>query len=377
MSGAKAIVLTPPGRGAIAVLRVEGARAGDIVARVAIASPGRRLEQLAVGQIAVARLGSPNGEEIVVARVEKAAWELCCHGGAAAVEAALAQLESVGAARQPANSSRLAKGGDLIRDEALAALPSAPTLRTAAHLLDQQQGALSRALQTLAGQLKAGQRDLALQGVDDLLGTAPLGFHLTRPWSVTLLGRPNVGKSSLLNALAGYARAITHAEPGTTRDVLVLRTALDGWPCEISDTAGQRASDDSLERQGAQLGRAAAGNSDLVLLVSDRAHPWSHDDAGLAEQYPQALVVHNKSDLPAAGDRTPRPPGVVVSAARGAGIVELSSAIVARLLPSVPPLGSAIVFTPRQISALITMRSELAAGDLASAQESIERLRCG
>ncbi len=94
-------------------------------------------------------------------------------------------------------------------------------------------------------------------------------------------GRPNVGKSRLLNALAGYERAIVDPTPGTTRDVVTVRTALDGWPVELADTAGLRDSDDAIESAGIALARARQADADLTLLVLDRSEPLTETDLAL------------------------------------------------------------------------------------------------
>ena len=88
-------------------------------------------------------------------------------------------------------------------------------------------------------------------------------------WRVVIAGPPNVGKSSLINAMAGYERAIVSPLPGTTRDVVTLTTAIDGWPVQLADTAGLRASDDELESAGVKLAGAALAAADLVILVCD------------------------------------------------------------------------------------------------------------
>ena len=164
-----------------------------------------------------------------------------------------------------------------------------------------------------------------------LLAREQLGRHLTRPWSVVLAGRINVGKSSLLNALAGYGRAIVHPAPGTTRDAVAVTTAVDGWPVELCDTAGLRATGDAIERAGIERARQRLAQADLVVLVADRSVPWSPEDEGLARQYPAAVLVHNKCDLPASSGH--RPGGISTSALRGQGIDALLTAIGRRLAP--------------------------------------------
>ncbi len=196
----------------------------------------------------------------------------------------------------------------------------------------------------------------------------PLGSHLTAPWQVVLAGRPNVGKSSLINALLGYARAIVYGEPGTTRDVLSASTALAGWPVELSDTAGLRPTADVLEAAGIDRANQRVASADLVLLVVDASQDWTDDNAALVSTWPQALLLRNKCDLAIAANLEcqaglPLPP---VSALTHAGIDELAAEIGRRLVLVPPPPGSAVPFTREQIqdldeSASLVARQKFAA----------------
>ena len=128
---------------------------------------------------------------------------------------------------------------------------------------------------------------------------AGLGRHLTRPWQVVIAGAPNVGKSSLANALAGYQRAVVSEIPGTTRDLVTTEIALEGWPVELIDTAGLREPGEDLESQGIERALTAAGSADVCLWVLDSsAQPeWP------APPSANMRFVINKVDLPAAWDR--------------------------------------------------------------------------
>jgi tRNA modification GTPase len=231
------------------------------------------------------------------------------------------------------------------------ALAEARTTRTAAILLDQYQGALRRAVQRIEASVQAGAMEVARQQAEALLAHAATGLHLVRPWQVVVAGQPNVGKSSLINALVGYQRAIVHSSPGTTRDIVGVQTAMEGWPVELSDTAGLRQGGEDIEQMGIDLARRKISSADLVLLVFDRSLPWSKQDQELVDAYPAALQVHNKSDLPLASGQ--RPPGMEISAMHAVGIDELCAEIAARLVPHPPSPGDAVPFEPEQIEGLI------------------------
>jgi tRNA modification GTPase len=170
-----------------------------------------------------------------------------------------------------------------------------------------------------------------------------------------------VGKSSLINALLGYGRSIVHPTAGTTRDVVTARTAVDGWPVLLADTAGLGAGGDALERAGIDLARGQLVQADLVLLVFDMSVPWSADDEGLLAAWPGALVVHNKSDAAIApvASEPARPAGLAVSALARQGLDVLVRQMADRLVPHPPPPGAAVPFTPQQVETLQQMRKEL------------------
>src|SRR5262249_9107130 len=142
---------------------------------------------------------------------------------------------------------------DAVRAAAATALAEARTQRTAAILLDQYHGAFSRAVAVAHAAWERGDTAEAGRLLEVLARYAPLGRPLTSPWRVVVAGAPNVGKSSLVNALAGYARCVVSPTPGTTRDVVTTLIAVDGWPVELADTAGLREAAGPLEEQGIGL----------------------------------------------------------------------------------------------------------------------------
>jgi tRNA modification GTPase len=297
-----------------------------------------------------------SAEELVVCRVAEGELEIHCHGGRAAAEAILQTLAAAGVCVVPAEEWLAATHTDVIKAEALAALTQATTERTAAILLDQYRGALRNEVEAILAEWEnAAPKEPILQEFVTaepsrfarLCSRRRLGRHLTHPFRIVLAGRPNVGKSSLINALCGYQRAIVSAQPGTTRDVVTAATAFEGWPVELADTAGLRDSRDALESAGIARTRAQLTEADLVLVVVDNAAGWSAEEDALLRSFPACLVVYNKCDLPSAV-AAERPAGVLVSAVTGMGLNELEEFLVSRLgLLALQP-GDAVPFTERQ-----------------------------
>ena len=169
--------------------------------------------------------------------------------------------------------------------------------------------------------------DAARQQIEALLSHAATGLHLVHPWQVVVAGRPNVGKSSLINAIAGYRRAIVHSTPGTTRDVVSVQTAMDGWPVEISDTAGLRETGDKSSRRASTWpGEDSA--ADLIVLVFDNSLPWSRRTRYCSIRTPQPCGYTTRATCPACLGQ--RPPGLELSAMQSAGIDVLCQAIADR-----------------------------------------------
>jgi tRNA modification GTPase len=356
------IRLTPPGRGAIATLRVEGPDALKFVETLIRTTGCPRLADCPTDRVLLGRFGADgkDGEPVVFRRMADDAVQLHCHGGLAAV----ARIESALAAR---GCQRLAwrdwvnrSHEDTIQAAARLALADARTERVAAVLLDQYHGALRRALDAIRVAMTEGDNGAARSMIDALLTWATFGEHLIRPWRVVLAGRPNVGKSSLLNAMLGYRRAIVHDTPGTTRDVVTADTAIDGWPVELSDTAGLRGGEDPIERAGVERAETQLTEADLIVLIFDAAESWCDADRELVASWPSALVVHNKRDL--APKPTARPAGLLVSAATGEGIEELLRAIADRLVPLLPPPGAAVPWTLKQVESLRLLSDALGSG---------------
>jgi tRNA modification GTPase len=255
------------------------------------------------------------------------------------------------------------------------ALTRARTERVAAVLLDQYRGALSRSVNRATRAVGRRHWDRAAVTLDGVLQYADFGRHLLHDWRVVLAGPPNAGKSTLINTLVGYQRALVHEQAGTTRDVVTVRTILDGWPVELADTAGLRPSVDALESAGIGRARRLLDRADLILAVHDATQAWSRDERNLLRQDPPPLLVHSKSDLLRASDRPST--GVLVSATQGQGIATLIRAILARLVPHAPGPGQAVPFLPWHVEQLRGARSAIERRDAAAAHQALAGLCSG
>lgn len=184
-----------------------------------------------------------------------------------------------------------------------------------------------------------------------------------------IIGRPNVGKSSLLNALLGYERAIVTSIPGTTRDTIEEKLRLGGLTLRLIDTAGLRDSEDLAEQLGVERSRRAMREAELVLAVIDGSEALSEEDREilrLAEEAPHAVAILSKTDLPQQTARLDTPlPQVTLSAATGEGLDELERTI-ERLYPMPAVPAGEILTNARQAEAI---RRALSA--LESAEEAM------
>jgi tRNA modification GTPase len=367
-------IMTAEGRAAIAVVRVRGPAALEVVESVFRPHRGRSLGGTEPGRLRLGRAGVGVGDEVVAVRLEGATptVEIQCHGGAAAVAAVVGALEAAGAVRADRDPVALSRAEGRIRAQAMEDLAAAPTLRAAEILLDQVHGALGRSLESLIAEARRraplGTASAVLADLDAIIRLGVVGTRLVRGWKVVIAGRPNVGKSRLFNAMAGYERSIVNPRPGVTRDVVSVRAAFGGWPVELCDTAGERDSPDVVERLGIGRARQERRDADLVLLVLDRSEPLREIDRDLLRTTASALVVANKCDLtPAwAAERLARESFGVhpVSAETGEGLDLLVHAVESRLVPDPPAPGAAVPFRAEQLRGLEQARACLIASDI-------------
>jgi tRNA modification GTPase len=360
-------IATPPGRGGIGVVRVSGPEAHRIarglIARERVLEPRRatlaliRLKEKATGdavdQVVATYFPAPasyTGEDVV---------ELSAHGSPVVLRTIVAAAIASGA--------RLAEAGeftlraflngriDLTQAEAVGDLIDAVTPLQARAAFDQLQGTLTRtineidaALFDLIARLEAsvdfpeegyhfvepaalaGAVDALIERTGRLLVDARRGRFVREGLQVAVVGKPNVGKSSVFNALVGTSRAIVTDIPGTTRDLVTEVVDLDGLRVTLVDTAGLRRTTDCIEAEGVERARQAQRVSDLTLVVLDGAMPLDETDAEILAQVLdcKTVTISNKADLePGWTD----PALLRVSARTLQGIPELRQAIVAAL----------------------------------------------
>jgi len=351
------------GRAGIAVVRLSGPQALAALRRLAGEPPPAR--RAALRSLRDPRSGAELDRSLVLAFPAPHSFtgedmaELHIHGGRALLRAVLEALASCEGLRpaEPGEFTRRAfEHGkmDLTAAEGLADLVNAETEAQRRQALRQLSGDLGelyeswrRQLMTALARIEAhidfpdedlppdlveqtkGMLSTTITAIAAHLRDDRRGERLRDGLSVAILGPPNVGKSSLLNALAGRPAAIVAAQAGTTRDVIEVRLDLAGYPLTLADTAGLREAQDAIEREGVRRARASAAAADYkILMVDARAYPDADQELlGLADA--NALFVVNKCDLamPAGIGMLAGRPALAVSALTGAGIDALLAAL--------------------------------------------------
>ena len=369
-------VLTPAGTGAIATLAVVGPGAWDGVRAGFRPAKGTLPDSPVLHRYWLGKLGDDVGDEVIVSvkHLEPEPWvEVHCHGGRRVVRWAVEQVVRAGCVEvkwQELGKPTPVRGW-AFDDRALEPLTRAATVRTASILLDQYHGAFASAIQAALSALDAGDTTAARSLLDRLARHAAVGRHLVAPWKVAIVGPPNAGKSSLVNAIAGFQRAVVSEVPGTTRDVVRTALAIDGWPVELIDTAGLRDAAEELEAAGIDRARRVAAAADLAVWVGD-ATDTAVIEPGVAPPPYGVITVANKIDV------ATRVAGTIelwpVSARTGSGVAELTALIAARLVPDGPPPGAAVPFTPALADLTEQATSAVAVGNAGLARATL--LRC-
>jgi tRNA modification GTPase len=336
-----AAISTPMGEGAIAIVRLSGDEAFDIGAKVFRGMKGTSMKEFASHTIHYGHIIDPDTEQVVeevMVSVMKGPKtftrediiEINCHGGLVSVNKVLQLVLKHGArlAEPGEFTKRAFLNGriDLSQAEAVMDLIRAKTDRAMNVALNQMEGRLSKLirklrqeiLETLAhvevnidypeyddveemthGVLMEKSKRVRDE-IDKLIQTSEQGKILREGLSTVIIGRPNVGKSSLLNSLVHENKAIVTDIPGTTRDVIEEYVNVRGVPLRLVDTAGIRETEDIVERIGVERSRQVLKEADLILLVLNYADELTHEDEQLFEAVKgmDVIVIVNKTDLP-------------------------------------------------------------------------------
>jgi tRNA modification GTPase len=354
---------TSPGPGAIGVIRMSGEDSVAICERV---FRGKRLPSQAadrsvvLGEITAAD-GSPIDQVLVLVMrgprslTGEDVVEISCHGGRLAPRLVLRRLIEEGA--EPAEAGEFTKRAflngkmDLAQAEAVADIVRAGSERALRAAVRQLQGGLSLRFESLEqeilGIVAAVEADIdfpeeedvarmdpaglaaLLDGpvskLEELLATHEQGRHLRQGLDVAIVGKPNVGKSSIFNRLVDEERVITSPEPGTTRDVVDGLLSVDGLEIRLHDTAGVKVGVGVIEEAAVGRSRRAMSSADLALVVVDASCPLSEEDREILSETASRprLLIANKTDLPLQADAGELGEAIRLSALKGWGLADL------------------------------------------------------
>lgn len=389
-----AAIATPIGEAALGIVRLSGPKAKAIAQSVfsnrlrdhRVVYGKVRDQETIVDEAMAVYLAAPHTytrDDMV---------EFSCHGGAVALQAVLELLLSWGARlAQPGEfTMRAFLNGriDLAQAEAVLDVIQAKTRTGLQVALQGLEGRLSREVKALRAELleplayltalvdfpedEVGQQDVAPQleaalcRLQALVRSADQGMVYRQGVRTAIVGRPNAGKSSLLNRLLGRERAIVTPVPGTTRDTVEEVASIRGIPFLLVDTAGMRATADPVEHLGVERSRSAIAAADLVLFVVDASQPLDGCDQAIAAELSdrRVLLVANKQDLVAGRGALPEAlegrgagldqwPSAALSALTGQGLDELQTQMAALVTGGhVSPAEETLVSNPRHAAAL-------------------------
>lgn len=366
-----AAIATSPGPGGIGIIRISGPDSGPILTK--LFKPQAETSQfsshkLYYGWIISQTNSFPIDEVLAVYMKAPSTYtredvvEIHCHGSFIILQEILGQIFQAGA--RPAEQGEFTKRAflngriDLTQAEAVIDLLNAKTKEGLDLAVNQLRGNLYSEIEAVRdilvgikavlevaidfpedegdiidhGKRKTEINEKVIPVLKQLIKSSDKGQIFREGISIVIIGKPNVGKSSLLNALLKKDRAIVTEIPGTTRDTIEEYLNIHGIPVKIIDTAGIRNAEGAVEKIGVQRSREKLEQADLVLLVLDSSSPLHHEDLDLHQsiETKQLLIVANKKDLPQKEnfrDRFPHTPVISISAKTADGITELENAI--------------------------------------------------
>ena len=350
--------LTPKGRGAIAVVAAGGRGMAEALDQCFRPVANRPVAQ--IDRDIIYGIWDSTGEDLLIVRTGSDQFEIQCHGSQAVLDAICNDLLRCGAQRRVGAAVDAEYPAEVFRAEIQLLMEQAATERVALLLL-KQWSLFPTAVQQLENNIDAAQSHeshKSKKALEQMLSFADFGLNFHRTRSIVFCGRPNAGKSSLLNQLLGYGRAIVNEMPGTTRDVVSETSAIDGWPVEFSDTAGLRTADGEIEKIGIARAVVRIQSADLVVGVVDSAVPIDRGTRANILVVPHIVAI-NKSDLASPqhldllaetiSAKWPNTKIVRTSAETGSGIERLIEVMAAELCPALPEENLPFPTTEKQV----------------------------
>lgn len=322
------------------------------------------------------RFALPDGafeEDVVVLKRTSHEYEVHVHGGEQSRACLGASFEREGFSELPGEQWLRQQAGSGLAFAVAVELLHCQTERAARLLLGQAE-AWGDWLPRLHALIDGRDGGTLVEVAGQVLERRKVAEHLSKPWRVVLAGLPNAGKSSLINAICGFERAIVHHAPGTTRDVVTQQVVIDGWLFEIADTAGQRNARGEIERAGIERARREWRGADCRVEIRDAT---GHAAAGDLALEPEAdLVIANKMDLPEALVRAGELP---VSARTGMGLPGLQAALVQQLVGCPVAPGEPLPIAEPLSEGLAELREAGLRSDWSAAERAAARLAefCG
>ena len=346
---------TAEASGAIAVLRIWGGDATGVADRLFRPKYGQR--GLAQSQPGELRLGWFGIDEVVALVIPADSGDLEVeiqgHGSPILIKSILQSLKEKNVTAINQDQYLKAHGVLWLERKARDHFNRVNAPKAAEVLWRQVNGSLRRTLERIQADLKDGQKESSIDLIDRLLMTAHWGTCLSRGFTVALAGAPNVGKSTLVNALAGFERVLVSPIAGTTRDLVDVCLTINGWPLVVTDMAGLRdETTDLLEASGIALARGRQNVADLVVRL------YGPDETEMAKTGSgNDLIVFTKQDLM---EETAVPEGMIaISARSGQGLELFMAQMIERLIPedhSDERLAGALIFDLEIESALREVR---------------------
>lgn len=314
-------------------------------------------------------------EDVVVCLTASDRIEIHCHGGQIAAKRILDDLQGAGVFiamvqvsswQTPSCKDDFLMQLETWEHRTWDAFLKSRTVMATSVLLDQVRGVFSNECKVIQQLIVSGNQQEAKVLVQRLIQRSRIGLPLVDGWRIAIAGPPNAGKSSLMNAILGYDRAIVHESAGTTRDVLEEQSSILGWPVRFIDTAGLRNSDDVVEKIGVERAWDVAANADCILLLIEPNEGWTDLHTRVFQNgKSKTILVGSKSDIKSfSEDMIPlqfRTAAAFcnISSSAGTGLEQLFETIIANWIGDSLQSGDAVPLFDDQVQWLTWMTNSI------------------